>query len=882
MRNVQSPRAVRRSDGEMSRQHILPAATDLAPGARRVVRALAAVMVAILAAHLSYTSTGIGGDFAEAAINRWGANVVYAAAVALCALRVRWGGESRGAWLAIAVGLGLYGAGNLYYSAVLYSLESPPFPSPADAGWLAFYPAAYASLGLIARDSARRFPVRVWLDGLLVALAVAGVGVTAVVVPVFGGLSGSAGAVITNAAYPVGDLLLLSLTIGFVALNGWRGRVLFVLAAGIVIFAVADSVYMYRLLEGTFHPGTVLDSLWLVGAVVVSLAAWQRPQRTEVAAPGGGATLVMPLGFGLLALALLTVAGVRPVQPVAVGLAAAAVAIAVLRTALSFREVRAFAETHRQATTDDLTGLPNRRAFDRSLEAAIECRRGRGQTLAVMLIDLDHFKDVNDTLGHHAGDRVLEQVGPRLRAALRHEDRLARLGGDEFAVLFNSAEAAAAAGPRIASALGHRFSIEGIEIQVAASLGVALYPEHGTDAETLKQRADVAMYDAKQRRTGLEIYARERDRNTRERLQLIADLRAAVQARDLVLHYQPKIDLRSGQVTGGEALLRWRHPIRGPIAPNEFIPLAEQTGLIHPLTEIVLDEAVRQAAAWHAEGHKLDVAINMSTTSLLDRDWVDAVTSALGEHGLPARHLILEITEDTIMADPERSLSAAQALTRAGIRVALDDFGTGHSSLAYLKNLPISELKIDRCFVRDLATDPADAAIVEGIVAICQRLDIAVVAEGVEDEDAVQQLLAFGTDGAQGFHFSPALPPDQFISWLRDRLTVAVTLNVGKQDMKGPSREALMPSSTRGTPRTPTHPDDTRGGMKASVGCRSVEALRARPRRAAIGAWKVSVRARGGRPACRAASPLGCAGAARLGNDAEAEQLELQPAGTLE
>jgi diguanylate cyclase len=276
---------------------------------------------------------------------------------------------------------------------------------------------------------------------------------------------------------------------------------------------------------------------------------------------------------------------------------------------------------------------------------------------------------------------------------------------------------------------------------------------------------------AKERRTGLETYARERDRHTRERLELIAELRAAVDRRELVLHYQPRIDLASGEVTGAEALLRWPRHSRGMVAPNEFIPLAEQTGVIRPLTDFVLDEAVRQAAAWHAQGLTLDIAINVSSTCLLDGGWTDAVNATLARHGLPASRLILEITEDVIMADPERSLTTVQALAHAGVRVSVDDFGTGYSSLAYLKRLPVAELKVDRAFVRDLATDPADAAIVEAITALGQRLGIAVVAEGVEDLDALQRLTALGAHAAQGFHFSPAVAPDQLAAWLSKQRT---------------------------------------------------------------------------------------------------------------
>jgi diguanylate cyclase (GGDEF)-like protein len=501
----------------------------------------------------------------------------------------------------------------------------------------------------------------------------------------------------------------------------------------------------------------------------MALSAWQPTQPAGSGRLGSGAMLVMPFGSGLVALTVLAWGQFGSVPVAGEALAVAAIAAAMLRTALSVRELGALAETRRQAVTDDLTDLPNRRAFDQGLQDAIERAEARGETLAVMLIDLDHFKELNDTLGHHAGDLVLEQVGPRLRSALRAEDLLARLGGDEFAMVLPGADAAEAAGSRIAAAMEERFSIDGIELHVVASVGVALYPEHGTDAETLMQRADVAMYVAKERRTGLEVYARERDRHTRDRLELIADLRTAVAARELVLHYQPKVDLRTGAISGVEALLRWPHPIRGMVSPADFIPLAEQTGVMRPLTDFVLDEAVRQAAAWHAEGHQLDIAVNVSATYLLDGGLTNRVSTALDRHGLPASRLILEITEDVIMSDPERSRTAIQALADLGVRVSLDDFGTGYSSLGYLKRLPVAELKIDRTFVRDLAVDTADDAIVQTIAALGQRLGISVIAEGVECTDALERLTACGADGVQGFHFSPALPPEAFVAWMAER-----------------------------------------------------------------------------------------------------------------
>jgi diguanylate cyclase (GGDEF)-like protein len=436
------------------------------------------------------------------------------------------------------------------------------------------------------------------------------------------------------------------------------------------------------------------------------------------------------------------------------------------RTSLGIYELRRYAETRRLATTDELTGLPNRRWFDRKLRRAIEHARAAGEPLALLVIDLDHFKELNDTLGHHAGDRVLAQLGPRIRTALRAGDHVARLGGDEFAVVLPGAGASEGAGERIAAALSERFTVEGIELQIAASIGVALFPDHGEDAETLLQRADVAMYQAKTRRTGTEFYARERDRHTRERLQLIGELRDAVARETLTLHFQPKLDLGRNRITGVEALVRWPHPVRGTVPPDEFIPLAEQTGVIGPLTELVIRKALRQAADWAGRGIALTMAVNVSATNLLEAGWTEGVLAALARHGVRPDRFVVEITEDVLMTDPDRSLTALAALSAAGVRVALDDFGTGYSSLSYLKRLPVDELKIDRSFVFEMGTDAADAAIVQTAVDLGRRLGIGVAAEGVEDAATLRRLTDYGAGIAQGYHIARPMPAAELEAWL--------------------------------------------------------------------------------------------------------------------
>ncbi len=468
----------------------------------------------------------------------------------------------------------------------------------------------------------------------------------------------------------------------------------------------------------------------------------------------------------LVSLTLLVVAGLGSLSPFAVWLAAAALLGAMARTMLTVRELRQFAETRRQATTDELTGLPNRRWFDRRLRSKIALARETGETLALLVIDLDHFKELNDTLGHHAGDRVLAQLGPRIGSVLRADDDVARLGGDEFAVLLDDALQAQRVGERIAVALGERFTVEGIELQVAASIGVALFPEHGHDAETLLQRADVAMYQAKSGHTGTEFYARERDLHTRERLQLIGELRDAVAQDQLILHYQPKLDLGHRRIMGVEALVRWPHPVRGLVAPDEFIPLAEQTGVIGPLTELVIRHALRQAAAWRAETLDLTMAVNVSATNLLETGWTEGVLAAISHHGVRPDRFVIEITEDVLLVDADRALAALARLSAAGVRVALDDFGTGYSSLAYIKKLQVDELKIDRSFVTNMRTDPTDAAIVQTAVDLGRRLGIGVVAEGVEDADTLRRLTEFGADVAQGYHIARPMPASEFEAWL--------------------------------------------------------------------------------------------------------------------
>ena len=432
-------------------------------------------------------------------------------------------------------------------------------------------------------------------------------------------------------------------------------------------------------------------------------------------------------------------------------------------------QLRRQAEINRhQALHDSLTGLPNRTLFhDRVARALVEAQRGGGD-LAVLMMDLDRFKEVNDTLGHASGDRLLQEVARRLLDALRAGDSIARLGGDEFGILLPGAlpTAAIEVVERIRHAVNRPIMLDGLPVTVDASVGIAFHPADGDDVNVLLQRADVAMYVAKETHSGYAIYSCDDDRHEPTRLSLVGELRRAIDERELTLHYQPKVALRSGRVTGVEALVRWRHPERGLIMPDEFIPVAQKTGLIKPLTHYVIDEALRQCSAWGRRGHAVRVAVNISPRSLIDIEFPGDVELLLGKWGVANDLLELEITEDAIVADPQRVRAVLEQLNGMGIRLAVDDFGTGYSSLAYLTRLPIDEIKIDRSFITSMSSSKDDAIIVRSTIELGRNLGLKVVAEGVEDARTWTRLRDLGCDIAQGYHVSRPVPPDELTAWL--------------------------------------------------------------------------------------------------------------------
>ena len=426
------------------------------------------------------------------------------------------------------------------------------------------------------------------------------------------------------------------------------------------------------------------------------------------------------------------------------------------------------------ATHDALTGLPNRILLDDRLTQAIAHAARDGQQFAVLVLDLDRFKQINDSFGHRAGDELLGEVGRRLNGLVRNIDTVARVGGDEFVLVVGPASERAEAeqvGHRAMTALQAPVRISGVDIHISPSIGIAFYPADATTAENLIARADAAMYCAKQRGRGnLQCFAPGMDIATRDRIQLESDLHRALTLRQFEVYYQPKADTATGNLHSAEALIRWRHPEHGLVLPAQFIPLAEECGLINSIGEWVLREACRQCKTWQRDDlPPLRVAVNVAASQFRQGHLLDVIRRALEDVGLEARYLELELTESAVMTNPEESAAILEQLSRMGVLVSVDDFGTGYSSMSYLRRFPIDKLKIDQSFIKELMTRAEDASIVQAIISLAHGLQLKVVAEGVETPEQLEYLKSLGCDQYQGFHFSKPLPAAAFSELLRNR-----------------------------------------------------------------------------------------------------------------
>lgn len=672
----------------------------------------------------------------------------------------------------------LLGCATLFWSIgdLCLTIESlhgatPPTPSIADAFYLSFFPLACTGILMFMRGEVRRLGSPSWLDSSIAATGAAAVCAAFAFHTVLKTAGGSHLAVATDLAYPIGDLLLLALVVGGTAMLAGRSRLPWLLlAGGMSINAVGDTFNLFSSTAGATHVGLLFNAIaWPTSIFMICLAMWL---------PAGAAdplALPRPPGFAipgiaaLAALAVLLVGSFHHPGPVAVTLAAITLMLAGARLTKLMHSLRALTyKRYQQAITDQLTGLGNRRALFNGLHAWFaEQNAGDsgGRRLSFLFIDLDRFKEINDSFGHPTGDELLRLLGQRLRGALRDDDTLMRLGGDEFAALLLDADRAQtlAIATRLSTALEQPFALDSVSVQIGASIGIARAPADAQDAETLVSRADLAMYRAKLTGEDYACYDPDLDEHG-NLLRLAEELRIAISDNQLVLRFQPQLDLRTGAVRAVEALLRWAHPEHGEIPPMRFLAIAEQTGLMGPLTEWVLDNAIAQCAEWQKEGSEITVSVNISPTNLLDPVFPAQVETILDRYGVPPRLLVLEITEHCVIREFERAKGVVERLRATGIMVSIDDFGSGFTSLAYLSGLAVGQLKLDRGFVTRLATirHERDLQLVRSTIDLGHALDMHVVAEGIEDPETLDLLRELGCDVAQGFLIGHPTAPESF------------------------------------------------------------------------------------------------------------------------
>jgi diguanylate cyclase (GGDEF)-like protein len=685
-------------------------------------------------------------------------------------------GRQRKAWICLAIGLAGWAAGEViwgYYQLVL-GMEEAPFPSLADAGYLMFPVGACLALVLFPTGYSRQSRARLVLDGLIIAGALFEVSWVTVLNGVYEAGGASRFAVGLSLAYPVSDVVVVTVALLVVGRAQTRQRTtLVLLLVGNVLNALSDSAFVYLNAHEAYNSGNLIDIGWIAALLALSSAALVSRQASHVeeqeAEMPSRASLWMP--YPPLALAVLVCLPEFTPLPGLGPLLVTSVLLVFVFVGRQFIVVgqnrRLLAMVADQALRDPLTGLANRVLFNDRLTHAMQLRQRDNHSVAVLSLDLDDFKLVNDSLGHAAGDAVLILVAERIVCAVRTGDTVARLGGDEFAVLLEGpAEHSRLVAHRVVQAFDEPFLIDGRDVMVKPSVGLAVIPADDSEIspDALLKQADVAMYSAKRSRSGgvhtftADMHLLDLDeRGGTVGLRLLGQLRQAIDNVDLTLVYQPKFALRTDEIVGVEALVRWPHPERGLLAPDQFLPLVRQHGLMRSVTEHVLNKALDDAANWHSKGVGVPVAVNLFAPSLSDLRLPAWIMRALADRGLGSNALTVEITEDILLDNIDRTLSVLNKLRENGIRVSIDDFGSGYSALWYLRDLPIDEVKLDKDFIAPILVDRRAAAIVRAVIDLAHELGVTTVAEGVEDADTVARLREYGCEMAQGYFCSPPL-----------------------------------------------------------------------------------------------------------------------------
>ncbi|MCW1957051.1 MAG: bifunctional diguanylate cyclase/phosphodiesterase, partial [Mycobacterium sp.] len=699
-------------------------------------------------------------------------------------------GALRGAWWALVGGLAAWNAGEILWTYDEVVLHEIPFPSAADAFFLAFPVGACVALVLFWNRHRRRLRGLVLLDGLIVAGSFFIASWSLVMADLYAAGAATRVEFILSLAYPVSDLVVVTIAaVVLVSAHTNQRLMMTLLTVGLISMSVADTGYAYLSAQREYSSGSQVDIFWIAGLLLLTVAAavsLQKPPEEYVEDDLPGWALVWlpyaPLMFAAGVLAVRPPSSPAPVIVVGVLLVVLVLARQFIAVSEDRRLLAAVAE---QSLHDPLTGLANRVLFQDRLNHAMQLRSRDDQSLSVLAVDLDDFKLVNDTLGHAAGDELLIAVAGRLRDAVRTGDTVSRLGGDEFGVILEGpAETAEPIARRVVAAFDAPFTVEGHELVVQPSVGLAVAQTTGTNPDRtvadLLKRADMAMYAAKRSRGGgeqsrlwssAEEVSAERDLAISvESVQLLDELRHAIDRRELVLVYQPKFSLKDSTMVGVEALLRWPRSEGGLLGPDDFLPLVRRHGLIGPVTDFVLTQALDDAARWYAAGVQVPVAINLFPPSLATPNLPERISRELDARGLSPSALTVEITEDMALDDTARTRNVLSDLRDCGILVAIDDFGSGYSALTYLRDLPVDEVKLDRDFIAPIAHDPRAAAVARAVIDVAHVLCLTTVAEGVENIETVNSLRQLGCDHVQGYFYSPPLTAEQVLDSLERRV----------------------------------------------------------------------------------------------------------------
>lgn len=739
---------------------------------RGIQAALAALAIGVLAFTVSrVVQPGVGHGIFSATTLYSALNAGAAGLIALRAWRIP---ADRLAWTLIAAGMACSAAGDVVSALWVPDGRSP---SVADPEYLAYYPFIYAGLLLLMRARIKRLPIPIQLDSLVCALTVAAVAAALTAGPLRAMTVRAPATVWVGLAYPGSDLVLLALAAGMLPILGWRNEIRWaLLVAGLVLFAVADGAYLVQTSAGSYRAGSLLDACWPASSLLIAMASWAPSSPATPIPRRQFSPYITPVASAVVALAVIVLAHH---SRLAATLAALSLVVGAGRFSLTFRDVSLLEKIDRHAMTDELTALPNRHSLATALTElpasappGPSSMSGRSNPRrALLLLSLSDFQEITESIGRQFGDELVCHIANRLSGSVRRDDLLARVGNDQFAVLLGDGAnltAASAQAGRLLEALSEPIALDPITVQVEGRIAIALCPDHCDDPHDLLSRAETTMAHAKSARSKIAVYDSSFEVYRHNDPNLVEELRRALFDTDeLRLHYQPKVDGRDGSVHSVEAVLRWQHPSRGTLLPEEFLPVAERAGLMRKISNRTLSMALQQVRCWREQGLTLTVAVNLSTTNLLDIELVGTVERLLANYDLPAEALILEITESALV-DSVRSRNTVAALQRLGIRISLDDYGTGWSSLARLQEVSVDELKLDRIFVTRLVHDARSVAIVRSTVALAYNLGADLVAEGVENEATLSALHRYGCVITQGFVHTPPLPPDDVRDWIAD------------------------------------------------------------------------------------------------------------------